>query len=140
MRLCVERPRVAVTTFVGVEPGLRMECLGLEISAQLNYTMLGCIYLLHIVEELLAAPALQFPVIIVLLATTNTQGAIAPTASAQESTPTEFDLAIVDAGHGRSDEVPVCLGIEVVRPTFCVSRGLRRPGRGDIPPSHMDIF
>lgn len=95
---------------------------------------------LHIFEELLATPALQFPVIIVLLATADTQSAVAATASAKKSATTQFNLAIVYARHGRSHEIPICLGVEVVGPSCFISRTLPQSGSDDLPASHMDIL
>lgn len=81
-------------------------------------------YLLHGVEELVAAPALQLPVIVVLLAPPDTKRAIAATAAPEKPASTELDLAAVDAVHGLCDQVPVRLGVEVLGPA----------------PSHMHIL
>ena len=74
-------------------------------------------YLLHRLEELISAPALQAPVIIVLFAAADAEGAIAPTTAAEEPASTELDLAVIDPRHRLGDQVPVGLRVEVVGPT-----------------------
>ena len=64
------------------------------------------------------------PVIIILLAASDAQGAIDTTGSTQEPSSTELDLSAVDSFHRRRDEIPVEFGIEILAP----------------PSDHVDIF
>lgn len=73
--------------------------------------------LAHGREEFLPAPSLEAPVVVVLFGPSDTQRAVASTAAAQKPTPAELDLPVVDAIHRRRDDIPVRLGIEVVRPS-----------------------
>lgn len=131
VRFCVQGPGVAVGRLVLLEPGLGVECLalaGVTVSIsrkrQEQEQVSADIYLLHGLKELVAAPALELPVIVVLLAPPDTQRAVAATAAPEEPASTELDLAVVDAVHGLCDQVPVRLRVEVLGPA----------------PSHVHIF
>lgn len=83
MRLCMQWTRVTVILGVSLEPGLGMECLCLHpissypsVSWNLANTDLD-----HVLEEFLATPTLQSPIIVILLTTTNAEGAIAAAAT-----------------------------------------------------------
>lgn len=81
-------------------------------------------HLSHIFKEVIAGPAFESPIVVILLGTPKTQGTIAATATSKKLATAQLDLAIVDALHRRSDKIPVSLRVEVVRPTT----------------SHVDIF
>jgi hypothetical protein len=60
---------------LGFKPGLGMKGFSLEV---INFNVNQCVsiksnvfYLLHVFEELLATPPLQFPIIVILFAATN---------------------------------------------------------------------
>lgn len=74
------------------------------------------VYLSHIFEEILTTPSVQAPIIIVLLVPANAKRAIAPAAATQESSATQFHLAIIYSMHWRSDDIPIGLRIEIIRP------------------------
>lgn len=118
VRLDVQGTIISVALFIGLEPWLGMECLGLALlSAPWSIPFQGHKSdLSHVFEELLSAPSLQSPVIVVLLAPTNAKSAIASTAATKELSSAELDLAVVHTRHRRGNNVPVGLRVEILRP------------------------
>jgi hypothetical protein len=115
MGLCMKGSRLTMARFVGLEPCLWVESLRLSgINIHARICGLGTVYLFHALEEFFSAPPIQSPVIIVLLVAANAKRTIAPTRSSEESTPAQFHLAVINSRHGRSDDVPIGFGIEVV--------------------------
>lgn len=128
VRLGAQVAIVAVGVLGGVEPWLGLEGLGLDATGQSvknrSYYILSEKLrwrgeetdLLHVLEELLAAPAGHVPVIVVLLGSPDGEGAIAAGGAAQELAPAELHLAVVDAGTLLRDDVPVGLLVKVLGP------------------------
>lgn len=114
----MQRTIVSMALLIGLEPRLGVESLRLGLWSVPVFVPFQRHKpdLSHVLEELLSTPSIQSPVIVVLLAATNAKSAIASTAATKEFSSAKFNLPIVYTGHRWSDNVPIGLRVEVVRP------------------------
>lgn len=73
-------------------------------------------YFTHILEEFLATPAIETPIIEVLFRATDTERAITPGAASKVLASAQFDLAVVNARSLVRNDVPVRFLVEELRP------------------------
>lgn len=73
---------------------------------------------MHVLEKFLATPAIQTPVIVILRTAAYANCAVTATAATQKFASAELYLAIIDIGHGRSDNVPVGCSVEQITPAI----------------------
>jgi hypothetical protein len=78
----------------------------------------------------MAAPSLHTPVIVVLLAATQAQCPIAPTAAAEELAAAQLDLAVVHRSALLTDDVPVRRPIKELRPTIPMTAEVSKSTQG----------
>lgn len=105
---------------VMVEPRLRVECLCLLSTCQLVlklFSFCQCCHLVHVLPDLFATPAVQSPIIIVLLGASNTKCAVDPTAAAEELSTTDFNPTAVCSYVRFSLNVPVIFSVEKLAPS-----------------------
>lgn len=75
-------------------------------------------YLVHALEELITTPALEAPVVIVLLRTTDDKGTVASRATAEELASAQLDLSVAGSAIWLRDDVPISLLVKVPGPTI----------------------
>lgn len=73
-------------------------------------------YLGHILEELLATPALETPVVVVLLGAPNAESPVASRAATKELASAQLHLAVVDGGLLFRDDIPIGFKVEEFGP------------------------
>ena len=85
--------------------------------------MTGSAHLAHVSEHVIASPAGELPVIVVLPGAADAEGTVDAGRSAQELAAAQIDLAVVDAASRLGDDVPVGLAAKVLRPAAQQEKG-----------------
>ena len=115
----MQRAQVAMAFLRSVELGLGMERFSLETECpcqmQPSRQVIRCVFFIYLKNSSPLHPSKPQSFVILFAAT----------ASTKESASTQFDPAIVDTGHGRGNEVPICLCIEVIQPSWPVSEAFQ---------------
>lgn len=79
------------------------------------------LYLLHRSEHLITTPFRESPVVIILLHTTDANGAIGAAASTQKSSSGKTAFFAVETWLGRGDNIPVKWSVVTLGPTIVVA-------------------
>lgn len=99
----------------------------------------------HVLEDFIAAPTIETPIIIVLLGTPNTKRPITSAGTTKELPSTQCNSSAINPVRGFALQVPICFGIEVLAPSVQAKVGKQNMGeRGgdleDLPARHVHIL
>ena len=116
-RLSRERPGCEETN---LEAGNLLPLIYCQPTCTLTYGRYH-LYLLHCSEHLISTPFRKPPVVIILLDTTDANGAIGAAASAQESSSGKTTFLAIETWLGRGDNVPVKWSVVTLGPTIIIA-------------------